>query len=75
MNIFRLFESKKFMEICSKTHQIAPFRNIFPGKHAPESLYSKRLAMPRVAIKPPKLPHPPWQILHTTMDYTTEKFI
>ena len=24
-DIFRLFESKKFMEICSQTHQIAPF--------------------------------------------------
>ena len=29
MNIFRLFESKKLMKICSKTHQIAPFKKIF----------------------------------------------
>ena len=29
MNIFRLFESKKLMKICSKTHQIAPFKKNF----------------------------------------------
>ena len=38
MNIFRLFESKKLMKICSKTHQIAPFKNYFSGKHAPNPL-------------------------------------
>ena len=31
MNIFRLFESKNFMKICSKTHQIAPFKIFFRG--------------------------------------------
>ena len=36
MNIFRLFESKKFMKICSKTHKIAPFKKKFSEKHAPE---------------------------------------
>ena len=36
MNIFRLFESEKFMKICSKTHQIAPVKKIYSGKHAPE---------------------------------------
>ena len=36
MNTFRLFSSKKFMKICSKTHQIAPFKKNFTGKHAPE---------------------------------------
>ena len=35
-DIFRLFESKKFMKICSKTHQIAPFKKFFSGKHAPK---------------------------------------
>ena len=49
MNIFRLFESKEFMKICSKTHQTAPFKNFFSGKHAPEPT-NKRLATPRVAI-------------------------
>ena len=29
MNFFRLFLSKKFMKICPKTHQIAPFKKIF----------------------------------------------
>ena len=32
----RLFESKKFMKICSKTHQIASFKKMFAGKHAPK---------------------------------------
>ena len=45
MNIFRLFQSKKFMKICSKTHQIAPFKRNFSGKGAPEPS-SKRLAQP-----------------------------
>ena len=35
-DIFRLFESKKIMKICSKTHQIAPFKKKISGKHAPE---------------------------------------
>ena len=47
------------MKICSKTHQIAPFKNFFPGKHAPEPP-SKRMATPRVASPlPPKNSWPP----------------
>ena len=38
------------MKICSKTHQIAPFKKIFSGKHAPEPP-SKCLATPRVASR------------------------
>ena len=34
--------------MCSETHQIATFKNFFPGKHAPEPP-SKRLATPRIA--------------------------
>ena len=72
-DIFRLFESKKFMKICSKTHQIAPFPPKNLGKHAPEPP-TKRLATPRVASPPPpkknkKIAGPPWQILHTPMNY------
>ena len=48
MNILKLFESKKFMKICSKTHQIAPFKIFFSGKHAPNPP-SKCLATPRFA--------------------------
>ena len=48
MNIFRLFESEKFIKICFKTHQIVPYKNCFLGKHAPNSP-SKRFATPRVA--------------------------
>ena len=36
MKISRLFESKIFMKICSKTHQITPFKKKFSGKHAPK---------------------------------------
>ena len=66
MNIFRLFESKEFMKICSKTHQIAPFKNFFSVKH-PSEPPSKRMATPRVAS--PQKVGPSWQILHTPMDY------
>ena len=52
-DIFRLFESKKFMKICAKTHQIAPFKNNFSGNYAPEPP-SKRMATPRVESPPPK---------------------
>ena len=45
---FKTFESKKFMKICSKTHQIAPFKIFFSGNQAPNPP-SKRLATPRVA--------------------------
>ena len=40
------------MKICSKTHQIAPFKKYFSGKHAPEPS-SKRMATPHVASPPP----------------------
>ena len=40
----------KFMKICSKTHQIASFKKLFSGKHAPDPP-SKRLATPRVASR------------------------
>ena len=48
MNIFSIFSSKKFMKICSKTHQIELFKKNSPGKHAPNPP-SKRLAMPPAA--------------------------
>ena len=49
MNIFRLFESKKFMKICSKTHQIAPIKKILGSM--PPNPPSKRMTTPRVASK------------------------
>ena len=33
----RLFESKKFMKICSKTHQIARFPKKFSGEACPQT--------------------------------------
>ena len=66
------------MKICSKTHQITPFKKMFSGKHAPEPPSKKRLATPSVAIKTlrdmqlaqrPKKLCPPWQIPHTPQDY------
>ena len=48
-DIFRLFESKRIMKICSKTHHS---KRKFSGKCAPEPP-SKRMATPRVASPPP----------------------
>ena len=50
--IFLDFESKKFMKICSKTHQIAQLKKKFRGSMPPNPP-SKRMATPRVAS-----PHP-----------------
>ena len=58
MNIFRLFESKKFMKICTKTLQIAPFKKTFWWGSMPTNPPSKCLATPRVA-NPPKSCAPP----------------
>ena len=52
-DIFRLFESKKIMKICSKTHQIAQFKFFFRGSMPPNPP-SKRMATPRVTSPPPK---------------------
>ena len=48
------------MKICSKTHQITPFKKKFSGKHTPEPT-SKHLATPRVAsrFEACKSPSPP----------------
>ena len=43
---------KKIMKISSKTHQIAPLKILFGGKHAPEP-HSKRVATTRVTSRPP----------------------
>ena len=40
------------MKICSKTHQIAPFKNLFRGSMPPNP-HSKRMATPSVASPPP----------------------
>ena len=44
MDIFRLFESKKFMKICSKTHQLAPFKFFLLGSipRTPPSYATRR---------------------------------
>ena len=62
--IFRFFLSKKIMKICSKPHQIAPFKIFFRGSMSPTSP-NKSLATPRVV----KVEYHPWQILYTPMDY------
>ena len=68
MNIFRLFESKKCMKICSKTLQIAPFKNFF-RRSIPPTPPSKRLATPRVAS-----PQKSWPPLQDTR-YKIQNFI
>ena len=52
-DIFRLFESKKFMKICSKTHQIAQFK-IFSGEACPRTPLAN--AWLRHASQSPTLP-------------------
>ena len=37
MNIFRLFENEKFRKICSKTHQIVPFKKNYSEKQASQA--------------------------------------
>ena len=62
MNIFSIFSSKKFMKICSKTHQIELFKKNSPGKHAPNPpSYATRSKQPRgmQLAQPPKSLHPP----------------
>ena len=58
MNIFTIIFLQNVSKIFSKTHQIAPFLNIFSGEHAPEPP-SKRVASPRAAWRfaPCKYPH------------------
>ena len=36
MNIFTIFWDKIAAKYTTKTHQFAPFFNIFSGEHAPE---------------------------------------
>ena len=50
---FYIFYSKKFMKICSKTHQITPLKKIVACN------------LP----SPPKSCPPHVQIMHTPMDY------
>ena len=50
-DIFGLFESKKVMKICSKTHQIAPL-NFFRGSMPPNSLVASPLTLPNNSWPP-----------------------
>ena len=77
-DIFRRFESKKFMKICSKTHQIAPIKFFF-GEACPWTplanawLYHASQAPP--PTKQNEIVGPPWQILHTPMNYYWEIYL
>ena len=75
-DIFRLFESKKFMKICSKTHQIAPFKKNF-GEACPRTpLANAWLRHASHATPPPKkIVGPPCQILHMPMNYYWEIYL
>ena len=46
MNIFAIFILQNFIKIFSKTHQIAPFKKIFSGEHAPNKHCSKNYLDP-----------------------------
>ena len=39
MNIFRIYLSQNCIKIYNKTHQIASFKKLFSGDHAPEIPY------------------------------------
>ena len=64
------------MKICSKTHQIAPFKNVL-GEACPRTpltnawLRHTSKAASRHATRPApqKVGSSPWQIRHTPMDY------
>ena len=47
MNIFTFFLSKKNMKICSKTHQIAPFKKISRGSMPPNPLANAWPSLPK----------------------------
>ena len=55
MNIFRLFESKKSMKICSKTHQITPFpkkfRESMPRTPLANAWLRHASQAPKIALK------------------------
>ena len=52
MIVLDFLKAKKIRKIFSKTHQLAPLKNYFSGKLAPNPP-SKRVAMLRVASSPP----------------------
>ena len=64
MNIFRLFESKKNMKICSKTHH----SNFFWGGGRMHRIPLANAWLRHASQAPKKVGHL-WQILHTPMDY------
>ena len=75
-NIFRFFSSKKFMKISSKTHQIPPFKKKIIYEACPRTPRANAWqrhasqADSRLATRPSlQKDGPPWQILHTPMDY------
>ena len=76
MNIFRLFQNKKKEENMLQNAPNCTIQKFFSVKHAPKpaltnawlrhasqdaSRHATRPALQKV--------HPPWQILHTPMDY------
>ena len=74
-NIFQFFSSKKFMKICSITHQIEPFKKITREACTRTLLANAWLrhasqAASRHATRPAfkKLDTRPWQIIHTPME-------
>ena len=62
---------KKIGEICSKTHKIAPFKKYFGEACLQTPLANAWLRHASQATLPPKkyIFGPPWQILHTPMNY------
>ena len=70
---------KKIMKICSKTHQIAPLKYFFSGKHAPNPLANAWLRHASQTPPPPKkkidAPLGKSCIRRMANKSTTEKFI
>ena len=57
-----------FLKVKNYENILQNAPNFFRGSMPPNPP-SKRMATPRVASRPPPIVGPPWQILHTPMNY------
>ena len=67
MTFLDFLKVKKFMKICSKKQQIAPVKFFFWGSMPPNPPSKATRRKPPPPKK--KIVGPPWQILHTPMNY------
>ena len=76
MTFLDFLKVKKLGKYAPKRTKLYHSKKKIWGSICPQTP-SKRMATLRVASPPPKkkIVDPPWQILHTPMNYTDEKFI